>query len=94
MSGRPPYRIEFTRAARKGLEALPVRERERVARAIDALATEPRPPGARALQGQPGLLRIRVGDYRVVYQVHDDVLTVLVVRIGHRREVYRRRSGS
>lgn len=90
MSGRPPYRIEFARTARKGLEALPATERERVARAIDALATEPRPAGARALQGQSGLLRIRVGDYRVVYQVHDDVLTVLVVRVGHRREVYRR----
>ncbi|HEX5479598.1 MAG TPA: type II toxin-antitoxin system RelE/ParE family toxin [Dehalococcoidia bacterium] len=90
MSGPPPYRIEFTRAARKGLEALPARERERRARAIDALATESRPTGARALQGQPGLLHLRVGDYRVVYQVRDDVLTVLVVRIGHRREDCRR----
>jgi mRNA interferase RelE/StbE len=44
-----------------------------------------------ALQGEPGLLRIRVGDYRIIYSIRDDVLTVVVVTVGHRREVYQRR---
>jgi mRNA interferase RelE/StbE len=53
------------------------------------LAEDPRPPGARALQGRPGL-RVRVGDYRIIYTVEDDVLLVVVVRLGHRRDVYER----
>ena len=60
-----------------------------MSRVIDALATTPRPRGASALQGQPGFLRIRVGDYRIIYQVQDDLLTVLILRVAHRREVYR-----
>ncbi len=51
------------------------------------LAQDPRPPGARALQGRPGL-RVRVSDYRIIYTVEDDVLLVVVVRLGHRRDVY------
>jgi mRNA interferase RelE/StbE len=62
---------------------------ERIGRAIDALSTTPRPAGAVKLRGAEGYFRIRVGDYRVVYEIADSVLVVLVVRIGHRREVYR-----
>ena len=61
----------------------------RVDARILALAEDPRPPGAKRLAGSEGLHRIRVGDYRVVYAIEDDVLLVLVVRIGHRRDVYR-----
>lgn len=57
--------------------------------AIALLARIPRPPGARALAGRPGL-RVRVGDYRIIYTVIDDVLLVVVVTLGHRREVYER----
>jgi len=57
--------------------------------AIALLAEDPRPPAARALKGRPGL-RVRVGDYRIIYAVHDDVLLVVVVMLGHRREVYDR----
>jgi mRNA interferase RelE/StbE len=53
------------------------------------LAQDPRPPAARALQARPGL-RVRVGDYRIIYTVADDVLLVVVVTLGHRREVYDR----
>ena len=56
---------------------------------ILALAEEPRPPGVVKMHGGGGYYRLRVGDYRVVYAIEDDVLLVLVVRIGHRREVYR-----
>lgn len=61
--------------------------RRRIQGAIALLAREPRPPGARALQGRPGL-RVRVGGYRIIYTIEDDVLLVVVVRLGHRRDVY------
>lgn len=85
------YRIEVRPRAERELAALPQDARRRVARAIDALGDDPRPAGCVALKGGGGLLRIRVGVHRVVYLVEDDRLVVLVVRIGHRREVYRRR---
>jgi mRNA interferase RelE/StbE len=61
----------------------------RVMAAIEALAEDPRPSGATALKGQDAL-RIRVADYRVVYTINDNELTVVVIRAGHRREIYRR----
>jgi mRNA interferase RelE/StbE len=57
--------------------------------AIDSLAENPRPPGCVKLQGHVELYRVRVGDYRIVYQIQDAILVVLVVEIGHRREIYR-----
>lgn len=85
------HRIEIKRSAAKEIAALPKRDQRRVLASIEALADEPRPAAARKLTGSENAYRIRVGDYRVVYQVVDDILTVLVVRVGHRKEVYRRR---
>ena len=62
----------------------------RLEEAISGLGEEPRPQGARKLQGVEDLYRIRVGDYRVIYQIQDKALVVLVVKIGHRGEVYGR----
>lgn len=73
----------------KVIEALPRKEQQRVRAAIDLLAETPRPPGCRALVGEAGVYRVRVGDHRIVYEVHDTVLLVQVVRVGHRREVNR-----
>lgn len=81
------YRIELRPAAVRALRKLDPQVRRRVQGAIALLAADPRPPGARALQGRPGL-RVRVGDYRIIYTVQDDVLLVVVVRLGHRRDVY------
>lgn len=81
------YRIELRPAAVRALRKLDSQVRRRVQGAIALLAQDPRPPGARALQGRPGL-RVRVGDYRIIYTVQDDVLLVVVVRLGHRRDVY------
>lgn len=81
------YRIELRPAAVRVLRKLDPQVRRRVQGAIALLAQDPRPPGARALQGRPGL-RVRVGDYRIIYTVEDDVLLVVVVRLGHRRDVY------
>jgi len=82
-------RIELRPAAVRALRKLDPAVRQRLQGVIALLAQDPRPPAARALQGRQGL-RVRVGDYRIIYTVTDDVLLVVVVTIGHRREVYDR----
>ncbi len=91
MAGASPYAVYLKPAAERALKKVkddPARRR--IVKAIDGLTTNPRPPGAIAIQGGAGLLRIRVGDYRIIYTVEDAARTVLVVTIGHRRDVYRR----
>jgi mRNA interferase RelE/StbE len=83
------YRIELTRDALRTLAKLDKPVRRRIQGAIDRLTDDPRPAGMIALRGVPGAFRIRVGDYRVVYALHDDRLLIVVIDIGHRREVYR-----
>jgi mRNA interferase RelE/StbE len=85
----PRYRIELTRDALRALAKLDKSVRRRVQGAIDRLADDPHPAGMIALRGAPGAFRIRVGDYRVIYVLHDDLLLVVVIDIGHRRDVYR-----
>lgn len=85
------YRIELTPAAVRALKKLDRQALLRVQAAIELLADNPRPPGAKKLSGGDGEWRVRTGDYRVVYEVHDDVLLVLVLSAGHRREIYRGR---
>ncbi|MBU8859463.1 type II toxin-antitoxin system RelE/ParE family toxin [Micromonospora sp. b486] len=90
MSGRTPssYTVRIERAAAKLLRKLDRPVQARLVGAIADLAAEPRPAGVKALAGHPGLLRIRVGSYRVVYTVRDEELIVLVVQLGHRSDVY------
>lgn len=83
------YRVELTKSARRDLDSLPHDVFERVDQRIRALAHDPRPSGVKKMQGPDGLYRVRVGDYRIVYEIHDKVLVVLIVKIGDRREVYR-----
>jgi mRNA interferase RelE/StbE len=83
------YSIEVLPAAERALRKVDPQMRARIRGAVLKLAVDPRPPGARALKDRPGFLRVRIGDYRVIYTIKDDVLTVVVVRVGHRREVYR-----
>ena len=85
------YQVAILPVALRQLNALDRDIRVRIRNRIDALADDPRPRGAKALQGDPGTLRLRVGDYRVLYRVEDRQLVVLVVTVGYRREVYRRR---
>ena len=82
------YRIEVTPRARKDLKALPKRERQRVAEQIDILKTDPRPTGCKKLKGREDFYRIRVGNYRVVYQIENEILLILIVRVGDRKEIY------
>ena len=83
------YRIEFRPAAWRGLERIPDPFKVRILAAISALAENPRPPRSVRLQGPEGFHRVRVGDYRIVYLIEDRVLLVCVVRVAHRKEVYR-----
>lgn len=83
------YRIEITRAAAKQLTRIDTRDRQRIETAIAGLAVVPRPAGCKALVGRDATWRIRIGDYRVLYEIHDDRLVVVIVRVAHRRDVYR-----
>lgn len=81
-----PYRVLLERAAEKVLGRLPLQMHERVITAIQALASDPRPPGCRKLAGSKNDWRIRVGDYRVIYEIADKIRVVRVNRVRHRRE--------
>ena len=83
------YRVELLPAARRQLEKCEPAVKQRLKTAIDRLATNPRPAGSKRLKGLADLLRIRVGEYRILYRVVDERLVVLIIRVGHRREVYR-----
>jgi mRNA interferase RelE/StbE len=83
------YSVELTHTAEKQLRRLAKRDRSRVVEAIRKLAEKPRPHGARKLQGYDDVYRIRVGHYRVVYEVFDDRIVVIVLKIGHRKDIYR-----
>lgn len=85
------YTVEIARRAFKSIATLPRREQQRVRAAIDLLGDEPRPPGCVALAGEESVYRVRVGDYRVLYEVFDARLVIHVVRVGHRRDVCRGR---
>lgn len=88
----PPriYNIEFKPSAAKALRDLDARNRRLVADRIDALSMDPRPPGSEKIKGEVSTYRIRSGDFRVIYDVNDEVVLVLVLRIGNRRDVYRK----
>lgn len=84
------YRITIKKSAAKELEDIPQRDLHKVIRRIQSLAKDPRPHGSRKLSGQEQH-RIRQGDYRIVYSIEDKNSLIDIVKIGHRREVYRSR---
>ena len=83
------YQVELRPAAVRALRKIDPKMRERIHGAIALLASDPRPPASRQLKGREGR-RVRVGDYRIIYTIADDVLLIVVVTVGHRREVYDR----
>ena len=85
------YHVEIARRAIKSIAGLPRNQQRRIRAAIDLLADEPRPPNCVALTGEESVYRVRVGDYRILYEVIDERLVIHVIRVGHRREVYRPR---
>lgn len=85
------YSVRLAPAAIRQLRKLDPAGRRRVQAAIDLLADDPRPPTARQLVGGAGEWRVRTGDFRIIYDIRDVELIVLVVKVGHRRDVYERR---
>ena len=83
------YKIEIKNSAAKDLERIQEKDRHRIIEKILALAEDPRPPQSKKLSGEEKY-RISQGAYRVLYQIHDEVVTVVVVKVGHRREIYKK----
>jgi mRNA interferase RelE/StbE len=83
------YAVHFKPSADRQLQRLPVSVQKRIVGEVAVLAKNPHPAGVIKLAGDDNLWRIRIGDYRVVYEIHDDRLTVLVLRVAHRKDVYR-----
>ena len=82
------YKLLIKPSAVKEIEALPVKDRRRVVMRVRALATDPRPPGCEKLSGN-NLYRVRQGHFRVLYSISDSESMLIVLKVGHRREVYR-----
>ena len=82
------YRIVFKKSVAKDLRLIPKKDVQRILKRIDGLADDPRPAGAEKLSGDEKY-RIRQGNYRILYAIEDDIITVTIVKVGHRRDVYR-----
>ncbi len=86
------YKIIFDKEASKSLKKLPKQEQSRILRKIEALSQNPRPIGVSSLQGNwHGFFRFRIGNYRVIYNIEDKILTICIVKIAHRGNVYQER---
>jgi len=83
------FRIEVSATAERQIRKLRREDQLRVLRAIQPLATEPNPPGARKVRGYPDVFRIRVGTFRILYRVEGRRLLIIILKLGHRREIYR-----
>jgi len=83
------YKVELSNSAEKALFKIPKKMLTKVTSALEGLAYNPRPQGCKKLSGYEDVYRIRIGDYRVIYEIHDEIILVKVLKIGHRRDVYR-----
>ena len=83
------HKVEFSREAVKKLQDLPKKDRSRVYQSIKSLADDPRPRGCVKLKNREDRYRIRVGVYRVLYQIFDDRLVIIIITVKHRRDAYR-----
>ncbi|MBN2318538.1 MAG: type II toxin-antitoxin system RelE/ParE family toxin [Acidobacteria bacterium] len=83
------YKIVFRKSVIKDLRPIPNRDVKRILNAIDALSEEPRPPGCEKLSGQERF-RVRQGNYRIVYEIRDEEVVIIIVKVAHRKNIYRR----
>ena len=83
------YQIEFLRTARKELSKLPPDIQKRISEKIEQLKLNPYPSGVKALKNGGGRLRLRVGEYRIIYRIENDCLVIIIIKVGHRRNIYR-----
>ena len=89
-TGHLKYRVEFKRSAAKALKKIPKSDQRRIRDSIDSLSENLPDPATTKMKGDNPFHRIRVGDYRIIYEIHEDILVIMVLKIGHRKEVYRR----
>lgn len=82
------YQVILSKSVQKELDRLPDEIANRIVARLSALETDPRPADVKKLKGREAW-RIRVGDYRVIYEIHDRILQIIVITVGHRREIYR-----
>lgn len=82
------YRIEFATSVRKDFRTIPGQDAARILKRIEGLAENPRPPDSKKVSGGDAM-RIRIGVYRVIYEIHHDALIVLILRVGHRKDINR-----
>ena len=83
------YRIEFKRSAAKALKKIPKSDQKRIGNKIDSLAENLPDPATTKMKGDNPFHRVRIGDYRIIYEINGDILLILILKIGHRKEVYR-----
>lgn len=83
------YKVSFRRSAEKEFRKVPVKDLRRIPEKIAFLSEDPRPPGSQLLKGENRYYRIRQGDYRIVYEADDSARSLIVIKLGHRREIYR-----
>jgi len=83
------YSVELAPAAKRQVRKLDRSIQGRIIRRLEALGKDPRPPGVEKLEGNENTYRVRVGEYRIVYEIRDKILVILVLKVGHRREIYR-----
>lgn len=84
------YEVRLRPRAKKELQKISTQDQKKITLALRLLQENPRPPGVKKLRGREGAYRVRVGDYRVIFEINDGELLVLVIRIGHRGDVYGR----
>lgn len=84
------WRIELKPSAAKALKKIPRNDRKRIRDRIDALAENPPSPESTKMKGNNPFHRVRVGNYRIIYEYHEQILVILVLKVGHRRDIYRR----
>lgn len=84
------YKIEITATAEKSLKKIPKKDIQKIVEAIQILAISPFPEGCRKLKGEEDVYRVRQGSYRIIYEVIENKIIVLVLKIGHRKDIYKR----
>ena len=83
------FRVEFTKSAAKALRAIPKTAQKRIAKKIESLVESPPDPAKTKMKGDNPFHRVRVGDYRIIYEIQNEILLILILKIGHRKKVYR-----
>ena len=84
------YRLEYKKSVAKDMRAIPKPQLKKLIKRIQSLASDPRGHNSLKLRGEDDLYRIRQGDYRIIYSINDQIVTVVVIKVGHRKDVYER----